>query len=103
MASRSPPGPAPCSPAPRARWFCFIGARPETHSLDDVPCDESGYLVTGTGGRRALDTAVPGIFAVGDVRRGSMKRVAAAVGDGASVVPSVHEHLSKIRLQKASG
>ena len=40
------------------------------------------------------ETSVPGVFAVGDVRRGSMKRVAAAVGEGSSAVRSVHEHLA---------
>ncbi len=83
---------------PARAVFCFIGARPETQLLSDVALDESGYLVTGNNGRRALETEVAGIFAVGDVRRGSMKRVASAVGDGASVVPCVHEHLSTFVL-----
>ena len=85
--------------------FCFIGADPATSWLDAVALDEDGFILTGvqlpadlgpawdTLGRGPLpfETSVPGVFAAGDVRHGSAKRVAAAVGEGASVVRSVHQ------------
>jgi thioredoxin reductase (NADPH) len=85
--------------------FCFIGAVPSTAWLNGVALDEDGFVLTGQDlpedrldgyellGRRPLpfETNVPGIFAAGDVRWGSMKRVAAAVGEGASAVRSVHQ------------
>ena len=85
--------------------FCFIGATPATAWLDGVALDEDGFVLTDTEltdehlssawpglGRRPLpfETSIPGVFAVGDVRRSSMKRVAAAVGEGSSAIPSVH-------------
>jgi thioredoxin reductase (NADPH) len=85
--------------------FCFIGAEPATGWLNGVALDEHGFVRTDVQltndelgetwsalGRRPLpfETSVPGVFAVGDVRHGSMKRVAAAVGEGASAVRSVH-------------
>ena len=89
--------------------FCFIGAEPATTWLGDVATDDRGFLVTGTDvplahaaaclakyGRDPLpfETSVPLVFATGDVRRGSMKRVAAAVGEGSSAVASVHRALA---------
>ncbi len=89
--------------------FITIGARPHTEWLaPEVLRDQWGSVITGPevlaeGGRRAwlggdrspapLESAVPGFFAVGDVRRGSVKRVASAVGEGSVVVSSVHAHL----------
>ncbi|MFF1634102.1 FAD-dependent oxidoreductase [Leifsonia sp. NPDC058248] len=80
--------------------FVFIGATPATTWLGpDIERDEHGYLVTGShatssGSRRqSLETSVPGVFAVGDARSGSVKRISAAVGEGASVVRMVHDHL----------
>jgi thioredoxin reductase (NADPH) len=85
--------------------FCFIGAVPATDWLTDVALDPDGFVYTDSQldaealppawellGRRPqpFETSVPGVFAVGDVRRGSMKRVAAAVGEGASAIRSVH-------------
>ena len=85
--------------------FCFIGAEPATSWLTGVALDEHGFVRTDVQltsdelgetwsalGRGPLpfETSVPGVFAVGDVRHGSMKRVAAAVGEGASAVRSVH-------------
>jgi thioredoxin reductase (NADPH) len=85
--------------------FCFIGAEPATDWIQGMSLDSQGYIRTDvqldpeTLGPmwRALDrapfpfeTSVPAVFAAGDVRRGSMKRVAAAVGEGASAVRSVH-------------
>jgi thioredoxin reductase (NADPH) len=88
-----------------AGLFCFIGARPATAWLgDSVLLDSDGFILTdrqlpgslGTEPARALpfETSRLGIFAAGDVRHGSMKRVAAAVGEGSSAVRSVHERLA---------
>jgi thioredoxin reductase (NADPH) len=89
--------------------FCFIGADPATHWLSDLDRDADGFLRTGTDipldrlpgqwerlGREPLpfETSIPHVFAAGDVRRGSMKRVAAAVGEGSSAVASVHRALA---------
>lgn len=90
--------------------FITIGARPHTEWLaPEVLRDRWGSVLTGAdvlgeGGRRAwrgdpasgpapLESSVPGFFAVGDVRRGSVKRVASAVGEGSVVISSVHSHL----------
>jgi thioredoxin reductase (NADPH) len=85
--------------------FCFIGAVPATDWLTDVTLDPDGFVYTDAHldngtlppawdllARRPhpFETSVPGVFAVGDVRHGSMKRVAAAVGEGASAISSVH-------------
>jgi thioredoxin reductase (NADPH) len=80
--------------------FLFIGADPNTDCLAgcSVALDKKGFVRTGvdTGeGRHALETNRPGIFAIGDVRSGSVKRVAAAVGEGAQVVAALHAYLAK--------
>nr|WP_315383491.1 FAD-dependent oxidoreductase [uncultured Sphingomonas sp.] len=70
--------------------FLLIGADPNTAWLRDcVATDASGFIRTGDG-PRSLETSRPGMFAIGDVRSGSTKRVAAAVGEGASVVQQLH-------------
>jgi thioredoxin reductase (NADPH) len=79
--------------------FLFIGAEPNTDWLRScgMEVDERGFVVTGsncTEGRLALETSRPGVFAIGDVRSGSVKRVAAAVGDGAQVVAALHRYLA---------
>jgi len=81
--------------------FVFIGADPHTDWLGDcVALDDRGYVITGSaaadgdGERLALETSVPGIFAVGDVRRGSVKRMASGVGEGAMAVRLVHERMA---------
>jgi thioredoxin reductase (NADPH) len=90
-----------------AEWlFVFIGASPHTGWLgDDVARDEHGFVLTGaalatTGARwplprspYGLESSVPGVFAAGDVRQDSMKRVASAVGEGAMAVHLVHRYL----------
>jgi thioredoxin reductase len=98
--------------------FITIGAAPHTGWLDPgVLRDRWGYVLTGAdviteGGRRAwphernpapLESAVPGFFAVGDVRRGSVKRVANAVGEGSVVVSSVHAFLAETVDETAPG
>jgi thioredoxin reductase (NADPH) len=94
-----------------AALFSFIGAEPNSGWLGDVAVDEHGFVLTD----RALDqvplgdawdalqrkplvyeTSRPGLFAVGDLRSGSTKRVAAAVGEGSAAVRSVHEHLALV-------
>ena len=88
-----------------AGLFCFIGARPATTWLGDcVLLDGDGFVLTdrqlpealieGRSTALPFETSVPGVFAAGDVRHGSMKRVAAAVGEGSSAVRSVHERLA---------
>jgi thioredoxin reductase (NADPH) len=77
--------------------FLFLGARPCTEWLGDaVARDADGFILTGhaAGAANLLETSVPGIFAAGDVRSGSTKRCAAAVGEGSMAVQLVHEHLA---------
>ena len=97
---------------PAAGLFIFIGAVPRTDWLDGaVARDPAGFILTGPelvpeGGRPRgwpldrdpflLETSVPGVFAAGDVRKGSMKRVASGVGEGSTVVSFVHRHLSTL-------
>jgi thioredoxin reductase (NADPH) len=90
--------------------FVFIGAAPHTRWLSGhIALDEDGFVLTGTdaGAFRAagvsrvplpLETSSPGVFAVGDVRHGSVKRVASAVGEGAMAVRLVHERLAQETL-----
>jgi thioredoxin reductase (NADPH) len=73
--------------------FMFIGAEPNTGWLKGcVELDEKGYVVTGARGSQ-LQTSMPRVFAIGDVRAGSTKRVASAVGEGAAVVAQIHSFL----------
>ncbi|AGZ43111.1 FAD-dependent oxidoreductase [Actinoplanes friuliensis] len=79
--------------------FCFIGARPATGWLPaTVRRDDDGFVLTDVAldgaSRLPYETSLDGVFAAGDVRLGSMKRVAAAVGEGSSVIRSVHQFLS---------
>ena len=79
--------------------FLFLGAEPNTGWLGEaVRRDEDGFISTGTsvGGVHEFETSVPGVFAAGDVRSGSLKRCATAVGEGAAVVRMVHEHVSSL-------
>jgi thioredoxin reductase (NADPH) len=77
--------------------FVFIGADPHTEWLDGhVALDDKGFVLTGpdAGADLVLETSLPGVLAVGDVRSGSIKRVASAVGEGSMAVRLVHEHLA---------
>jgi thioredoxin reductase (NADPH) len=85
------------------RVFLFIGADPNTGWLGDcgVQVDDKGFILTGydvpgdlVAERSGLETSVPGVFAIGDVRARSTKRVAAAVGEGAAVVAQIHGFLA---------
>jgi thioredoxin reductase (NADPH) len=90
---------------PAAAVFIFIGAVPRTDWLpDDVRTDEHGFVLTGArlgaaaasagAPRASLETSLRGVFATGDIRAGSIKRVASSVGEGSSVIRSVHEYLA---------
>ncbi len=97
---------------PANAMFIFIGALPRTEWLNGVvERDERGFILTGPdlipGGRRPkgwildrdpflLETNIPGIFAVGDVRHNSIKRVASGVGEGSVGVQFIHQYLSKV-------
>lgn len=78
--------------------FLFVGADPETAWLAScgVALDRLGFVLTGAAAQvpAALETSVPGVFAIGDVRAGSTKRVGAAIGEGAAVVAAVHQYLA---------
>jgi thioredoxin reductase (NADPH) len=75
--------------------FVLIGSVPRTSWLpDEVARDEAGFIRTGQDGRLLLETSMEGVFAVGDVRSGSVKRVATAVGDGATVIALLHGYLA---------
>ncbi|GAA1414975.1 FAD-dependent oxidoreductase [Catellatospora coxensis] len=81
--------------------FCFIGADPASDWLPGVAKDDDGFILTGdrlpvgaSGPSLPYQTSAPRIFAVGDLRSGSSKRVAAAIGEGAGAVSSVHAALS---------
>lgn len=90
---------------PAGGLFLLLGAEPHSDWLPDaIARDERGFVLTGRDvpteswvagvPPESLGTTVPGIFAVGDIRSGSMKRVAAASGEGSSVVPLVHAYLA---------
>jgi thioredoxin reductase (NADPH) len=84
---------------PIRHLFLFIGADPNTAWLSpsEVALDAKGFVRTGAdlgNGHRPLETSRPGVFAIGDVRAGSVKRVAAAVGEGAQVVATLHAFLA---------
>jgi thioredoxin reductase (NADPH) len=75
-----------------AALFILAGAEPRTNWLPEaIQRDEAGYVITGRDGARSLETTVPGVFAVGDVRSGAPKRVAAAVGEGSVVIGQIHD------------
>jgi thioredoxin reductase (NADPH) len=77
--------------------FLFIGADPNTDWLDGcVDLDAKGFVVTGQHGGAPLETSRNGVFAAGDVRCGSTKRVAAAVGEGAAVIAQIHSYLARL-------
>jgi thioredoxin reductase (NADPH) len=77
--------------------FLFIGAEPNTDWLSGsgVTLDDKGFVRSGANPGAPLETSLPGVFAIGDVRSGSVKRVAAAVGEGAQVVAALHAFLAE--------
>jgi thioredoxin reductase (NADPH) len=87
--------------------FLFIGAQPNTDWLSGsgVGLDRKGFVLTGadtTESRQPLETSRAGVFAIGDVRSGSVKRVAAAVGEGAQVVATLHSVLAATGREQAA-
>jgi thioredoxin reductase (NADPH) len=98
---------------PAAALFVLVGARPHTAWLpESIQRDEHGFVLTGTdvvsgstaaaGGGNSrpplpMETSMPGVFAAGDARHGSVKRVASAVGDGGACIRSVHQYLADLR------
>ena len=75
--------------------FALIGADPNAGWLQGcVQTDEGGFVVTGSS-TLPLQTSLPGVFAIGDVRAGSTKRVAAAVGEGAAVIAQIHAAIAQ--------
>jgi thioredoxin reductase (NADPH) len=100
---------------PAAALFIMIGGEPHTQWLpDEIARDAQGYVITdrdllehGVHWEHdreplTLETSMPGVFAAGDVRQGSIKRVASAVGEGATVVRLVHEHLREDKPVRAT-
>ncbi|GAA3903819.1 FAD-dependent oxidoreductase [Sphingomonas limnosediminicola] len=88
--------------------FLFIGADPNTDWLkgSGVMLDRRGYIITETessAGHFLLQTSQPGVFAIGDARAGSAKRVAAAAGDAANVTPAIHAMLAAANAHPATG
>jgi thioredoxin reductase (NADPH) len=87
---------------PVSLLLVLIGAMPQSGWLASaVACDPQGFVLTGAAApaadgrtRLRLETSMPGVFAAGDVRHGSVKRVASAVGEGAVAVELVHEYLA---------
>ena len=99
---------------PAAAVFVMIGAEPRTEWLRSViELDERGFILTGRDvpdqswphARPALpyETSMPGVFAVGDARHGSVKRVAGAVGEGSVAVGSVHQYLAGLAAGGTGG
>jgi thioredoxin reductase len=105
---------------PADALFILIGAQPRTEWLgEDVAQDQWGFILTGSdllddargtaakgAGRRApllQETSLPGVFAAGDARHGSVKRVASAVGEGAVTIPQVHRYLEGAAVPAAAG
>ena len=96
---------------PAIALFIFIGAMPHTSAIAElIECDERGFILSGpdllANGRRPrnwtlqrdpylLETNIPGIFVAGDVRHGSIKRVASAVGEGSIAIELVHQYLDR--------
>jgi thioredoxin reductase (NADPH) len=97
---------------PANSLFIFIGATPYADCVEGiVECDEHGFILSGSDlireGQRPkgwqldrdpalLETSVPGIFVVGDVRHGSVKRVASGVGEGSIAIQLIHQYLSNV-------
>jgi thioredoxin reductase (NADPH) len=95
-----------------AAVFIFIGAVPRTDFITNIlKCDRAGFIITGpdlmSNGSRPrgwvlkrdpylLETSIPGIFAAGDVRHGSVKRVATAIGEGSASLQSIHRYLGTV-------
>ena len=85
-----------------AHLFLFVGADPNSAWLDGcVRLDDKGFVLTGQNPQRPLETSSHGVFAIGDIRSQSIKRVAAGVGEGAAVVAQIHAVLAGVGAQTA--
>jgi thioredoxin reductase (NADPH) len=90
-------------PVPADAVFIFIGAQPHTEWLrEKLMSDERGFLVSGRAAAwrpdrdpYPLESSMPGVFVAGDVRHGSIKRVASAVGEGSMAVQLIHQYLAE--------
>jgi thioredoxin reductase (NADPH) len=92
---------------PMRNLFLFVGADPETEWLkrSGIAVDDHGFVLTGLAAAKksdrrapaALESSIPGVFAVGDVRSGSVKRVGGAIGEGAAAVALLHQHLATLQ------
>jgi thioredoxin reductase (NADPH) len=84
--------------------FLFVGADPETGCLEgcDAQLDKAGFVLTEQDGRGPLESNIDGLFAVGDVRSGSVKRVGGAIGEGAAVVARIHRRLASLGVAKVA-
>jgi thioredoxin reductase (NADPH) len=87
--------------------FVLIGARPNTAWLpDEIARDRFGFVVAGTSDETwtlerppfPFESSMPGVFAVGDVRSGSVKRVASAAGEGSVAIQQVHQYLEMLEV-----
>jgi thioredoxin reductase (NADPH) len=105
------PGSATTTAVPAAALFVMIGAEPHTSWVaDPLRRDRWGYLRTGSditdnpsgGPPLPFETSMPGVFAVGDVRSGSVKRVASSVGEGSAAVRPLHDYLARLHADRAS-
>lgn len=88
------------------RLFVLIGAKPKTLWLQDkLKLDESGFILTGYQANdinispRHFETSAQGVFAAGDIRASSVKRVAAAIGEGSMAVNDIHNYLSSVKFE----
>ena len=96
-----------CNNAADPSAFLFIGAEPNTDWIANsgIALDKSGFVLTGPDagvGRHQLEASRAGIYAIGDVRSGSIKRVAAAVGEGAQVVAAIHARNNLLATRSAT-
>jgi thioredoxin reductase (NADPH) len=84
--------------------FLFLGAEPNGEWLHDcgVGVDDKGFVQTGSNPASPLSTTVPGVFSIGDVRAGSVKRVGGAIGEGAAVVAQIHAYLASQATKEAA-
>jgi thioredoxin reductase (NADPH) len=87
--------------------FIFIGAIPQTVWLKDkIDLDEKKFILTGRGvspDALLFETSLPGVFAAGDIRAGSIKRIAAAIGEGSSCIAMIHQYLAATTLPTLPG
>jgi thioredoxin reductase (NADPH) len=93
-------GPDGDEKVPADAVFILIGAQPGTEWLpEDIERDERGFIMAGA----TYETSMPGVFAIGDVRSGSVKRVASAVGEGSVVIQHVQRYLESVEARSHAG